>query len=65
MPDLKKEEVQRYLQSVFGASVTVSGMSILGDFHQSKDVKGYGYGVPLKVDFQLNGSNIALPCSTP
>jgi hypothetical protein len=55
VPDLKKEEVQRYLQSVFGASVTVSAMSILGDFHQSKDVKGYGYGVPLRVDFQLNG----------
>ncbi len=52
---MKKEEVQRYLQSVLGAAVTVSAMSILGDVHQSKDVKGYGYGIPLRVDFRLNG----------
>jgi hypothetical protein len=30
-------------------------MAILGKAHNSKDVKGYGYGVPLKVDFQING----------
>ncbi len=55
MPDLKQEEVQRYLERVLGAPVTVLEMVILGKDHQSKDVKGYGYGVPLRVDFQVNG----------
>lgn len=56
MPDLTREEVQRYLQSVLDAPVAVLNMVILGD-HQTKDVKGYGYGVPLRVDFQVNGHN--------
>jgi hypothetical protein len=57
LPDLTQEEVRRYLQSVVGAPVTVLGMVTLGDGHESTDVKGYGYGVPLKVDFQVNGRN--------
>ncbi len=54
MPDLKREEVQRYLQSVVGAPVTVVEMAILGGERENQDVKGYGYGVPLKVDFRLH-----------
>jgi hypothetical protein len=54
VPDLTKEEVQRYLQSVLGGRVTVVNMVILGG-QAGKDVKGYGYGIPLKVDFQISG----------
>src|SRR6266567_3041557 len=55
MPDLKPEAVERYLQSVFGAPVTVKSMAILGRDRHSNDLKGYGYGVPLKVEFQIGG----------
>src|SRR5689334_5283947 len=55
MPDLKQEAVERYLQSVFGAPVSVKSMAILGKDRDSKDLKGYGYGVPLKVEFQIGG----------
>lgn len=60
MPDLKAAEVERYLQSVLAEPVRVLNLIILGGDPKSKDgagkdVKGYGYGVPLKVDFQVNG----------
>jgi hypothetical protein len=55
--DLEKNGVQQYLQSVFGEPVSVLRMSVLGgpERHASLDVKRYGYGVPLKVDFQIDG----------
>lgn len=52
MPELRREEVQRYLQSVFGAPVTVSNIVILGS---EQEIKHYGYGIPLKVDYQASG----------
>jgi len=55
VPDLKREEVQRYLQSVLGAPVSVLNTTILGADAGSGDVKAYGYGVPLKVEYQVDG----------
>jgi hypothetical protein len=56
LPDLTREKVQRYLHRVFDAPATVLDMVMLGD-HDAKDVKGHGYGVPLRVDFQISGHN--------
>jgi hypothetical protein len=53
--DLKREEVERYLQSVLGTPVTVLGLVALGGAHEGKDVKGYGYGTPVRVDYQIDG----------
>jgi len=44
LPDLKPEEVERYLQSVLGTQVRLLSMAVLGGDHQSKDIKGFGYG---------------------
>jgi len=52
---LSREQVERYLQSVLGAPVTLSGISGLGGKGGSGDVKSYGYGTPLKLDFQIRG----------
>lgn len=52
MPDLKRAEVERYLEAVTGAPVSVLSMKPLGG---GEDVKGYGYGVPVKVDFTTEG----------
>ena len=51
MRDLRQQEVERYLQSVLGAQVAVIGVSVLGTNRESKDVKDFGYCVPLRVDF--------------
>jgi len=56
MPDLKAEEIQRYLEGVLHRSVTVSRMVVLGSESATHEVKGYGYGVPLRVDFQVDGA---------
>lgn len=55
MPVWKQDEIERYLQSVLGAPVTVLGTAVLGADRESRDVKGYGYGVPLRVDFRRDG----------
>jgi Phosphotransferase enzyme family len=55
VPDLKREEIERYLQALIGAPVTLLKMAILGGNRESKDLKGYGYGVPLKLDFLVDG----------
>lgn len=54
MPDLKPEKIERYLEAVVGAPVTALCIITLGD-HESKDLKGFGYGVPVKVDFVVDG----------
>jgi hypothetical protein len=55
MAELKRSEIEGYLQSVIGSPVTVLSLSTLGRGADG-DVKSYGYGVPLKVDFSLDGA---------
>jgi len=55
VPDLNRQEVERYLQSLLGTPVTLLGLVALGGAHEGKDVKGYGYGTPIRVDYQVEG----------
>lgn len=52
MPDLKPEEIERYLQSVLGTQVRLLSMAVLGGDHRSKDIKGFGYGTPVRVGYE-------------
>jgi hypothetical protein len=54
-PDLTTEDVQRYIESVAGAPVSALEMTVLGGERDGKDVKRYGYGVPLKISFSVGG----------
>ena|ERR1700680_2595830 len=54
MPDLKPEEIERYLQSVLGTQVRLLSMAVLGDDHRSKDIKGFGYGTPVRVGVRVD-----------
>lgn len=56
VPELKREEIERYLGCVFRAPVTVAGLTTLGGPDGKKEAKGYGYGVPVKVDFRVCGA---------
>jgi len=53
VPDLKRAELERYLEAVLGAPVTIFNVTIPGGEPDAHDVKAYGYGIPLKVDFQI------------
>jgi hypothetical protein len=55
VPDLKREEVERHLRSVLGTPVTVLGLVALGGAHEAKDIKGHGYGTPVRVDYLVDG----------
>jgi hypothetical protein len=54
--DLKREEVEAYLQGLFSAPAKVCSMTVLGSDRGAKDIKSYGYGTPVKVEYQFGGS---------
>ena len=53
---MNPQEIQPYLQSLLGAPVTVLHLEVLGE-RQGKEVKGYGYGIPVKVEFQVGNEH--------
>ncbi len=55
MVQLDAEKVRRYLEGRFGGSVRVLGLSVLGQEPRAGELKGYGYGMPVKVDYELGG----------
>lgn len=55
MPELNREEIERYLRTVLGEPVTVVNMTLLGERNAGGDVKECGYGIPLKLDVRSNG----------
>ena len=55
MPELKREEIERYLSSVFGARVNVLNLVTLGSGSSGTDIKAYGYGTPVRVDYCVAG----------
>lgn len=56
MRNLRQDEIECYLEVVTGSPVKVLSMTVLGGQAEGRDVKAYGYGVPLKVVFQDNGA---------
>ncbi len=55
MPELKHEDVQKYLNYVIGPDaklVSVGGMPSTGD---KDELKGFGYGEPVLIEYELNG----------
>jgi len=53
-PAVSEEEIRAYLESRLGRRVRIIGLSVLGGA-DSTDLKGYGYGTPLKIDYETNG----------
>lgn len=57
MPELKREEIERYLSGVLGMQVHVVDLAVLGRGSSGKDIKGYGYGTPIRVDYRGAGQD--------
>jgi len=54
--DLKREAVEAYLQDMAGREVSLLAMSALGEtVPTTEDVKGFGYGSPVLIDYLLDG----------
>src|SRR5581483_11304854 len=64
MNQVDRTEVQRYLEAHFGAAIRISDLSILGEQPQASELKGYGYGKPVKVDYEMNGERHAAVLET-
>lgn len=55
MPDLKHEEIQKYLHYVIGPGaklVSVGGMPSTGE---KDELKGFGYGDPVMIEYEVDG----------
>src|ERR1017187_8918955 len=62
-PRLNDRNVRAYLASRFGSHVRVLGLTVLGQVGTA-DVKGYGYGIPVKVDYELDGQRCSAVLET-
>jgi hypothetical protein len=55
MPDLiASSEIERYMKSVAGSSVRILKQSVLAK-PGKKELKGYGYGTPILVEYEVQG----------
>lgn len=57
MPGLTRQAIEPYLAALLGRPVEVLQLTPLGNLPEapSGDAKGYGYGVPIRIDFQAAG----------
>jgi aminoglycoside phosphotransferase (APT) family kinase protein len=54
MPELNKPEIERYLKSIIGPSAHVISVKVL-DASREQEIKGYGYGTPVQIDYEAGG----------
>lgn len=55
MPDLTPRLLEPYLSDLLNTRVRVTGLSRLGETPREGAVKGYGYGIPVMVDYEADG----------
>ena len=56
--DLKRENLEAYLGSLFGNDLKLLSISKMGEtIPTTEDVKGFGYGSPLLVEYKVGGEN--------
>ncbi|MBI4457236.1 MAG: phosphotransferase [Acidobacteria bacterium] len=55
MFELDESKLQVYLSSVFRERVRLLGVSLLGEPRSSEALKGYGYGVPVRLECEVSG----------
>ncbi len=55
MPELSADLLEPYLSRLFDAPVRVTGFSRLGGGGRGSDLKEYGYGVPVLVEYEARG----------
>ncbi|MDM7911659.1 MAG: phosphotransferase [Methanotrichaceae archaeon] len=63
--DLKRENLEAYLRSLYGKDLKLLSMRKMGEtIPTTEDVKGFGYGSPLLVEYQTKGKKGSAVIST-
>ena len=57
MPELRREIIEHYLEQILGKKAIVLRFSPLGGVETSS--KGFGYGTPIKIDYEMNSQRHA------
>ena len=53
MPALRKQALERYLQTRFGSGTRLLSYRVIGKESSKGEQKRYGYGTPVKLTFQV------------
>ncbi len=61
---LDERHIRTYLEARFAGSARILGLSVLGEPSGTADLKGYGYGVPVKVDYEIAGQRRSVVLET-
>ena len=54
MQQLSRSELERYLKSIIDPTTSIRSLRVLGE-SEEKDIKAFGYGTPLLIDYQARG----------
>ena len=54
MPNLDRAEIEQYLKSVIESGARILNLKVLGE-SEAEDIKGYGYGTPVQIDYECGG----------
>src|SRR5208337_4524537 len=55
MPIITIQAVTNYLNALYSGPVRILSMTAEGKQETSRDLKAYGYGAPLFIEFEING----------
>ena len=55
MPSLTQQAVQTYFESLFGKPVRILSLTTSGVQEEGDDLKGFGYGSPLFIEYEAGG----------
>lgn len=58
MPDLSRENLEPYLTALLSKPVRVVRLSLLGEKITTGAIKGYGYGMPILVEYEVAGKRM-------
>ena len=54
MPALSTDQLECYLKSIAGSSARIVRAKVLGE-SEKEGIKGYGYGSPVLIDYEIDG----------
>jgi hypothetical protein len=64
MDAIKTSELERYLRALWGPTVRILRCLPIGKAAGSGDAKGFGYGVPLRIDAEVGGKSRSVVLET-
>ena len=53
--ELKRETIEAYLTALLQQKTHVLGLYVLGESSADRNIKSYGYGVPVRIDYETAG----------